>query len=202
MRVVVRGVSPLIVRTVEVSGVVMLAGLHEALLVLFDWSGEHLHEFTIRSVDYSSDWLIDGLDTRTVTIDSLRLRPGERFVWCYDFTAGWVIDLRVEAVTDRSSAAAVRCVSGRRAGPPEWCGGPGGFYAWEDGHSVSEFLDPVVEVRDGVDVYGQRVDASDAVEHLRAVSRWMLRGRFEKTVVNRALAALEVPACVSSSRSG
>ena len=51
-----------------------LAGLHEALLVLFDWSGEHLHEFTIRSVHYSSGWLIDGLDTRAVTIDSLGLR--------------------------------------------------------------------------------------------------------------------------------
>ena len=74
MRVVVRGVSPLIVRTIEVSGAVTLAVLHEALLVVFDWSGEHLHEFTIRSVDYSSDWLIDGVDTRNVSIDSLSLR--------------------------------------------------------------------------------------------------------------------------------
>ena len=67
---------------------------------------------------------------------------------------------------------------------------------------MSEFLDAVVEVRDGVDVDGEPVDASDAIEHLRAVPRWMLAGRFKQTVVNRALAALEVPACVSSSRYG
>ena len=36
LRVVVRGVSPLIVRTIEVSGAVALAGSHAALLVVFD----------------------------------------------------------------------------------------------------------------------------------------------------------------------
>jgi Plasmid pRiA4b ORF-3-like protein len=37
---VLRGVSPLIVRTIEVPDAVTLAVLHEALLVLFGWSGE------------------------------------------------------------------------------------------------------------------------------------------------------------------
>ncbi len=203
LRVVVRGLSPLIVRTVTVPDVATLAGLHAALLVLFDWSGEHLHEFTIRSISYSSDWIVDGVDTRTVTIGSLGLRTGERFSWSYDFTAGWQVDLRVETTTvDTTPAVTVRCVSGRRAGPPEWCDGLNGFHAWEHRHSVSGFLDAVVEVRDGVDVDAEPVDVGDAIEHLRAVARWMLRDRFNKTVVNRALAALEVSPCVSSSRSG
>jgi Plasmid pRiA4b ORF-3-like protein len=68
LRVVVRGVSPLIVRTIEVPADATLLLLHEALLVCLDWSGEHLHAFTIRAVDYSADWMIDGLDTRDVTI--------------------------------------------------------------------------------------------------------------------------------------
>ena len=118
LRVVVRGVSPLIVRTVEVPAEATLQLLHEALLVCLDWSGQHLHVFTIRAVDYSADWMIDGIDTRNVTLDSLALRVGERFTWSYDFTAGWVIELRVESVAGET-ACAVRCVSGRRRGPPE-----------------------------------------------------------------------------------
>ena len=49
-------------------------------------------------------------------------------------------------------------MSGKRAGPPEWVGGPAGFYAWEDSHSVIGFLDCVYEIRDGVDTYGEPVN--------------------------------------------
>jgi Plasmid pRiA4b ORF-3-like protein len=54
-----RGVSPLIVRTIELPAEATLDVLHEALLVCLDWSGEHLHAFTIRAVDYSSArWMV------------------------------------------------------------------------------------------------------------------------------------------------
>ena len=53
LRVVLRGVSPVIVRTLEVPGSATLDVLHQALLVSFDWSGECLHEFTIRAAGYS-----------------------------------------------------------------------------------------------------------------------------------------------------
>lgn len=78
--------SPLIVRTIEVPDAVTLAVLHEAMLVLFGWSSEHLHEFTIRAVGYSTDWVVDAEDSRRVTLDSLGLRVGERFCWAYDFS--------------------------------------------------------------------------------------------------------------------
>ena len=115
-------------RTLEIRTSATLDVLHEALLVCFGWSGERLHEFMIRAAGYSSDWMVDALDTRDVKIASLDLRVGERFTWCYDFLAGWVIDLRVEAVAvvDGQDMATIECVRGKRAGPPEWVGGPGG----------------------------------------------------------------------------
>ncbi len=45
LRVVVRGISPLIVRTIGVPGGVSLVELHCMLLACFGWSGEHLHVF-------------------------------------------------------------------------------------------------------------------------------------------------------------
>ena len=160
-----------------------------------------LHEFTIRAAGYSSDWMVDACDTRDVTIDSLGLRVGERFTWRYDFLAGWVIDLRVEAVTG-DELATIRCVSGRRAGPPEWCGGPAGFQAWEDSHSLLEFLECIGELRDGVDAYGAPVDPDYLEDRLVALARWVGRVRFGKAVVDRRLTVLEVRPCVSLSRSG
>ena len=200
MRVVVCGLSPLIVRTLEVPASATLAVLHEALLVCFGWSGECLHEFTIRAAGYSSDWMVDALDTRDVAIESLGLRVGERFTWRYDFLSGWVTDLRVEAVTT-NELATVRCVSGRRAGLPEWCGGPAGFQAWEDSHSLVEFLECVEELRDGVDAYGAPVEPDCLEERLVALARWVVRVRFGKAVVNRRLTMLEVRPSVSLSRS-
>jgi len=54
LRVVVRGLSPLIVRVVDVPAETSLASLHGVLLECFGWSGEHLHVFEIRGRSYSS----------------------------------------------------------------------------------------------------------------------------------------------------
>ncbi len=201
LRLVLRGVSPLIVRTIEVPAAVTLAVLNDAMLILFGWSGEHLHEFTIRAVDYSTDWVVDADDYRKVTLDSLELRVGERFCWAYDFFAGWIVDIRVEAVNDEPGSKIV-CLSGRRAGPPEWCGGRAGFRAWENAHSLSEYTECLVQLRDHVDEYGHPVDPFDVLYRLEVLSGWVLRYRFDKAGVNGRLPTLEVPACVSSSKSG
>jgi Plasmid pRiA4b ORF-3-like protein len=201
LRLVLRGVSPLIVRTIEVPALVTLAVLNDAMLILFGWSGEHLHKFTIRAVGYSTDWVVNGEDSRSVTLDSLELRVGERFCWAYDFFADWNVDIRVEAVNDEPRSR-ISCLSGRRAGPPEWCGGHAGFRAWENAHSLSEYAECVVQLRDHVDEDGHPVDPFDLLDRLEALSLWVLRYRFDKAEVNGRLPTLEVPACVSSSKSG
>ena len=201
LRLVLRGVSPLIVRTIEVPAAVTLVVLNEAMLILFGWSGEHLHEFTIRAVGYSTDWAVDADDSRKVTLDSLGLRVSERFCWAYDFFAGWIVDIRVEAITPEQGSR-ISCLSGRRAGPPEWCGGHDGFRAWENAHSLSEYTECLVQLRDHVDEYGHPVDPFDLLYRLEALSLWVLRYRFDKADLNGRLPNMEVPACVSSSRSG
>jgi hypothetical protein len=59
LRVVVRGISPVIVRRVDVSGWVSLVQLHEMLLACFGWSGECLHVFDIRGRSYSASGYVD-----------------------------------------------------------------------------------------------------------------------------------------------
>ena len=201
LRLVLRGVSPLIVRTIEVPAAVTLALLNEVMLVCFDWSGEHLHRFTIRAVGYSSDWAVDAADSRQATLEALGLRVGERFCWAYDFFAGWQVDIRVEVITTEPGTR-ISCLSGRRAGPPEWCGGHAGFRAWENAHSISEFVECLAQARDRVDEDGEPVDPVELAYRLEGLSHWFLRYRFDKAGVNGRLPTLEVPACVSSFKSG
>ncbi len=116
-------------RTIDVPAAVTLPLLHQMLCACFDWSGDHLHVFEIRGRSYSDSVYVDAESSRNVTLGSLGLRVDERFCWRYDFSAGWVIDARVEELIDTTH---VKVMSGRRAGPPEWVDGPGGFVDWAE----------------------------------------------------------------------
>jgi hypothetical protein len=65
-----------------------------------------------------------------VRLDEVLVEVGDTLLYEYDYGDGWEHRLKLEAVTDRADddAPAV-CVDGRRAGPPEDCGGIGGYEA-------------------------------------------------------------------------
>ncbi|MDR6858644.1 plasmid pRiA4b ORF-3 family protein [Variovorax guangxiensis] len=67
-------------------------------------------------------------DAHKALIGQLKLRRLERFTYEYDFGDLWVHDLRIEATMplDPKRMYPV-CIAGRRAAPPEDCGGPQTF---------------------------------------------------------------------------
>jgi Plasmid pRiA4b ORF-3-like protein len=83
LRVVLRGISPLIWRRVLVRSETTRAHLHATLQILFAWSDEHLHSFHIHGQEHGSS----GLQTRHVLLSDLQLHRGERFRSVYDFIA-------------------------------------------------------------------------------------------------------------------
>jgi hypothetical protein len=127
LRAVVRGVSPLIWRRLLVPAATSIAHLHTTLQTAFGWDDEHLHRFVIHGVEYGINHFAGPFcdDAHHVRLGGLGLRVTERFLYQYNFTAGWEVDLRVEqvlpAVPGRSYP---RCVGGRRAGPPQGWAGP------------------------------------------------------------------------------
>lgn len=101
LRVVLCGVSPLVLRHLLIANETSVAELHEILLLAFDWSGEHLHRFRIHGRDYGIAQLggiVFDEDARKVPLSRFRLHCGERFRYEYDFTAGWALDVRLEQV--------------------------------------------------------------------------------------------------------
>jgi Plasmid pRiA4b ORF-3-like protein len=116
LRIVLRGISPLIWRRLLVRSDTTLAQLHLMLQLLFDWSNEHLHHFHIFGKDYGSD----GADTRQVTLHAFGFQQGERFWYVYNYYAQWQCDIRLESTLpcDPKRFSPV-CTGGQRPAPPE-----------------------------------------------------------------------------------
>ena len=93
LRIVLRGISPLIWRRLLVRGDTTLAQLHLILQLSFEWSNKLLHHFHIFGKDYGSD----GADTRHITLDAFGFQKGERFRYIYNYYAHWQCDIRLES---------------------------------------------------------------------------------------------------------
>ena len=139
-RVVLRGISPLIWRRLLIRSDMSLATLHAALQIVFAWSDEYLHTFCIHGHAYGIPRL-DGphldRDARHVPLAALRLHQGERFSYVYNFIDHWVCDLRLEAIVPLEPRRVYPvCTAGKRAGPPEDCGGAWAYLQRVDHHAI------------------------------------------------------------------
>jgi len=138
LRIVLRGISPLIWRRVLLHSTTTLAHLHAILQILFAWSDEHLHSFHIHGREYGSN----GASTRGIVLRDLGLHRGERFRYVYDFGAYWECDIRLEALLPLAPRRIYPvCSGGKRAAPPEDCRGVWDYLERIDQHRLSPPLE-------------------------------------------------------------
>lgn len=125
LRVDIKGAKPPIWRRVEVRGDTTLTELHEIIQTVFEWEGAHLHVFETGFGEFG-DGAADaghGLEGE-VTVEQVLAGPGAKIVYVYDYGDYWEHVVRVERTEPpRPGFHRPRCVSGRRAAPPEDCGG-------------------------------------------------------------------------------
>jgi len=194
LRVVVRGVSPLIWRRLLLPADTTIAGLHAVLQIAFGLTGTHLRRFVVHGREYGIGY-VGGVgfrdDPHLVRLADLGLRPTERFVYDYDFTGDWRLGLRLEQVLVMDPGRVYpRCTGGRRAAPPEASGGVWAFLEQTQPHHVlaatlraGEILSLLLEAED-LTRFGEHRAELAALLPLLGVDR------FDRRTVNRALAAL------------
>ena len=191
LRVVMRGVSPLIWRRLLIPADTTIAGLHAVLQIAFGWGGEHLHRFVIHGVEYGISYAGGGGfrdDPHRVHVAELGLRPTERFVYDYDFTDGWRLDLRLEQILAAAGRVYPRCTGGRRAGPPEGCGGVWAFLEQTQPHHVLAAAIRTAQIL-GMLLDEETTRIGEHRDELAGLLPLLGVDRFDRRTLNRALAA-------------
>jgi len=178
-----------------------IADLHAAFQQVLGWTDEHLHRFVIHGKDYGSS-RIGGIgfhdDPRRVRLADLGLRVRERFLYEYDFTDGWQHDVRVEQIVPPELGRRYpRCVGGRRAVPPEDCGGPWAFQELRQRHSALAVTQRLAEIFSAVfnTIHPRCPRCRRAIidqyrDELADLLRWARADRFDRRAVNGHLRQL------------
>ncbi|MFI5486055.1 plasmid pRiA4b ORF-3 family protein [Micromonospora echinaurantiaca] len=129
IKVSLRGARPPIWRRIEVPADVTLARLHELIQVAFGWNDSHLHVFETPYGSFGRpDADLGHRAASRVTLEQVARAVGDKLRYTYDFGDNWEHDILVEKALDRDASVTYpRCVGGRRAAPPEDCGGVWGY---------------------------------------------------------------------------
>lgn len=134
LKVTLTGSKPPIWRRLLVESSATLDEVHEVIQAAFGWWNYHLYEFEIGRSRYGIPDLDDDFDFGPPTRDARETRldqvadAGSSFTYTYDFGDDWKHKVTVEKALDESPVASLpACIDGRRAGPPEDCGGLWGY---------------------------------------------------------------------------
>ena len=83
----------------------------------------------------------------TLRLANLGLRVRERFLYEYDFTAGWDHDVRLEQILPLDPWRGYPiCIGGRRAAPPEDCGGAWAFLELRQHYATFRIAERLLEL--------------------------------------------------------
>ena len=111
--------------------------LHNVIQTAMGWCDNHLHQFllgersnyiSVGPPDPENEGNHLSLDSRRLPIRALLQRGGGRVLYNYDFGDDWLHEVRLEKeVTLERGDYLPQCLEGKRACPPEDCGGTDGY---------------------------------------------------------------------------
>jgi hypothetical protein len=136
LNITLLGTRPPIWRRVLAPADLTLAQFHNVLQVTMGWENSHLHEFRIGrqrfGVPDPEDRFMGGtgrIDERKVRLSDVLGEAGAKAEYTYDFGDNWEHIIVVEKVlTPEPEVVYPVCTDGKRHGPPEDCGGLGGYH--------------------------------------------------------------------------
>ncbi|MBE3584497.1 MAG: tetratricopeptide repeat protein [Limnochordaceae bacterium] len=135
LKITLSGSKPPIWRRVLVPANATFADLNDIILEAMGWLGGHLWEFEVGDELYGPrsedlDWSMEPpRDARKTRLYQVLGSGAAAFRHMYDFGDGWVHNVRVEKVLAAEPGVGYpRCVAGKRACPPEDCGGIWRYY--------------------------------------------------------------------------
>jgi len=147
-RVALREIRPPIWRRIQVPETYSFWDLHVAIQDAMGWLDYHLHEFRMRNPSVGTRVRIgipdeDGWDDDDTLpgwehkIAAYFTMEDSRAKYLYDFGDDWMHEIRLERILPRNQEVLYpQCSGGRRACPPEDCGGVHGYQEIVEGESA------------------------------------------------------------------
>lgn len=134
LKITLRDVRPPIWRRILIASETTLATLHDVVQVAMGWHDSHLHGFVAGGQAYAppdSDFgfgPFDEKDENKARLHQVLPEVKSRLLYEYDFGDSWEHVIVLEAILPRDPKGFYpRLVAGRRACPPEDCGGSHGY---------------------------------------------------------------------------
>lgn len=147
LKITLNGTKPPVWRRVVVDSSITLGELHSVIQAAFGWWNAHLHEFEINRKYYGTvlpdmDFGQPPIDEHATRLDTV-VSEGSGFWYTYDFGDDWRHKIVVEKVVPADDSMSLPdCIGGKRACPPEDCGGVGGFQDMLDAISFGFDVSP------------------------------------------------------------
>lgn len=130
LKVTLKNIKPPIWRRLLLPATMTLKDLHDAIQVSMGWEDCHLHVFDIEGRQYGipTPEMNDVAAEFRVRLEKLVHDGVKKFRYWYDFGDDWDHTIAIEGTMPAAEGARYpACIAGKRAGPPEDCGGPWGY---------------------------------------------------------------------------
>src|SRR6266851_9621748 len=131
LKVPLRGSKPPIWRRIQVTSDTRLSTLHRVLQVVMGWEGAHLHQFMAHGLYYGTphpDFGFEVNNENKVSLQQVVSGVKDKLIYEYDFGDSWEHELLVEKILPLEAGKGYPvCLTGKRACPPEDCGGIWGY---------------------------------------------------------------------------
>lgn len=131
LKITLDGIKPPIWRRVLIASQVDLEQLHETIQTAMGWEDDHLHQFVSGRKCYGlpdGDYGPEVEDETRYRVSQLLKREKDRIGYEYDFGDSWEHTVLLEKILPAEDESRLpRCIDGKRACPPEDCGGIWGY---------------------------------------------------------------------------
>lgn len=141
LKIILKDFRPPIWRRVQVTSDTTLGKLHQIIQSVMGWTNSHLHAFLVQGVEYGQpqpEYDFNVRNERTVKLSSVVTGEKFKFLYTYDMGDSWEHEILVEkALPADPQMRYPVCLTGKRACPPEDCGGVWGY---------AEFLEAIQQL--------------------------------------------------------
>lgn len=131
LKITLKDIRPPIWRRIQVLSSTTLQQLHLIVQAAMGWDNYHMHSFSIAGIDYGQpqpEYDLNVRSEKTVILRQVVLGEKSKFSYTYDFGDSWEHEILLEKeLPSTPDTNYPVCITGKRACPPEDCGGSWGY---------------------------------------------------------------------------